>query len=150
MALTTGKTPAASTWHPPLQASAPSLRVGRALVGLTGGASAVLMSADRLQLGRGARPAGFVLVTLSAGQVAKAAFPGQSDKVRHAMVSAALTGTVSLLTGHRGLGIAAGIAVGVAKECIDGSRLNPKGHRDFSLKGDLGADAIGILMGAAI
>jgi hypothetical protein len=112
--------------------------------------ASTLIAGDAAHLGRVARPAGLGLALQASNQAAKFLFPGHKDKPRHAMVCAAVTGTVSILTNKRLVGIAAGIAAGIAKEFIDGSRLNPKGHRDFRLNGDLGADAIGIAFGALI
>jgi hypothetical protein len=114
------------------------------------GTAASLAGSDRLALGRAGKVAGVGMSVLAARNVARVVFPGAADKPKHAMACAAVTGTVSVLTGSRLAGIGAGLAVGILKECYDGSRFNPTGSRDFSLKGDLGADAIGIAMGALI
>jgi hypothetical protein len=86
--------------------------------------------------------------TVGAGLLACGLFGGQTDKVKHAAVSAAIAGTVGAITEKPWLGFAASVGVGVAKELIDGSRLNPRGQRDFRLAGDLGADLLGASLGA--
>jgi hypothetical protein len=86
--------------------------------------------------------------TVGAGLLAYGLFGGQQDKVKHAAVSAAIAGTVGAITEKPWIGLAASVGVGVAKELIDGSRLNPRGHRDFRLNGDLGADLLGASLGA--
>jgi hypothetical protein len=125
-------------------------RVGTAAQAVGYSVASTLIARDAAHLGKVARPAGLGLALQASHQAAKFLFPGQQDKTRHAIFSAAITGTVTILTNKRLVGIAAGIAAGVAKEFIDGSRLNPTGHRDFRLNGDLGADAIGIAFGALI
>lgn len=95
------------------------------------------------------RTAGVATGTVAAGGAAALLFPGQPDKMKHAAGCAAISGTVSAVTGRPLVGFAAGAGVGVAKELVDGSRLNPNGHRDFRLNGDLGADLLGAALGAA-
>lgn len=116
----------------------------------TMGTAAALLASDNLSLGKAGKAAGFGLALVAARQAAQVFFPGAHDKPKHAMMSAAVTGTVSLLTRNRWIGIGAGVAAGLLKECYDGSRFNPHGDRDFHLNGDLGADALGIVMGAVI
>lgn len=95
------------------------------------------------------RTAGVATGTVAAGATAAVLFPGQRDKMKHAAGCAAISSTVAAVTGRPVVGFATAAGVGVAKELIDGSRLNPRGHRDFRLNGDLGADLLGAALGAA-
>jgi hypothetical protein len=121
-----------------------------AAMAATMGTASALAGSDRLALGKAGKAGSFGLALVGARNAAKVFFPGSRDKPKHAMMSAAVTGTVSLLTGSRLIGIGTGVAVGLLKECYDGSRFNPHGDRDFHLNGDLGADALGILMGSIV
>lgn len=121
-----------------------------AAVAATAGTASPLMASDALALGKAGKAAGFGLALVASRSAANVVFPGAFDKPKHAVMSAVVTGAVSMLTRSRLAGIGAGVAVGLLKECYDGSRFHPTGNRDFSLKGDLGADAIGIVMGSLI
>jgi hypothetical protein len=114
------------------------------------GVAASLAGSDLLALGKAGKAAGLGMALIGSRNAAMLFFPGATDKPKHAMACAAITGTVSVLSGNRFIGIGAGVAAALLKECYDGSRFNPKGNRDFHLNGDLGADAIGIAMGALI
>lgn len=135
---------AASSIQPMPQA----LRQTAAAAGLSAGAH--VMGRDQLRLGAVAKPASIALATLASGRAATVLFRDQPDKPKHAMACAAVTGTVRAVTGSRALGVAAGVAVGIAKELYDGSKFNPNGSRDFRLDGDLGADLLGVAFGALL
>jgi hypothetical protein len=105
-------------------------------------------ASDHLALSIATRTAAVGISSFASYKLAGEAFPGQSDKAKHAFVSAAIASTVSAVTEKPLLGLAASVAVGVAKEFVDGSRLNPKGSRDFRLNGDLGADLMGAALGS--
>ncbi|MBC7541852.1 MAG: hypothetical protein H7338_03895 [Candidatus Sericytochromatia bacterium] len=150
MTMMTGMTPMARAATLPQAGESTSRRAGLFSMGVAAGAGGALIARDRLHLQGFARPAGLGMATVAAGQIASALSPNQTDKPRHAMAFAAVTGAVSLVTGRRGWGIVAGVAAGIAKEFYDGSKFHPNGQRDFHLKGDLGADVIGIASGALI
>jgi hypothetical protein len=103
---------------------------------------------DHLALKIAARTAAAGISSVASYQLAKQAFPGQPDKAKHAFVSAAIASGVSAATEKPLLGLAASVGVGIVKELIDGSRLNPGGSRDFKLNGDLGADLMGAALGS--
>lgn len=124
------------------------LRQAGVVAGLSTGAH--VMARDQLRLGMVAKPVSIALATAASGRAASLLFRDQPDKPKHAMACAAITGTVRHVTGSRALGVAAGVAVGIAKEFYDGSKFNPNGSRDFSLRGDLGADLLGIAFGAVL
>src|SRR5205807_982691 len=69
--------------------------------------------------------ANVVVGSAAAGIAATIIFSGQSDKLKHAVITSAISGIVSEATGHWWAGVGAAIAVGVAKELVDGS---PRRH----------------------
>lgn len=103
---------------------------------------------DHLALSIATRTAAVGISSFAAYESAQALFPGTVDKPKHALVSAAVSGTVGAVTGRPLVGLAASLAVGVAKEFYDGSRFHPNGHREFKLNGDLGADLLGAALGS--
>lgn len=69
------------------------------------------------------------------------------DKLLHAVACAAISTGTAEVTGNPAIGFMVSADIGIGKEMIDGSSLNPKGSRDLK---DLAADLKGACIGLAV
>jgi hypothetical protein len=122
-----------------------------------GAARGLVKAAAEEVLGLNTQNRDVLRISGAAATAARARFSGQGDKEQHAEACAKIAATYKnrlswvlpeSLAAAGGFGVS--MAVGVVKEIVDSSPLNPEGTRDFSLDGDLGADLLGAVVGAGL